>query len=55
MTLLIKDAICYIDGKFKKSSVLIKDGLIHSLGVSISFGNIDASGLGADVDVCALL
>lgn len=41
MTLLIKDAICYIDGKFKKSSVLIKDGLIHSLGVSISFGNID--------------
>ncbi len=36
MTLLIKDAICYIDGKFKKSSVLIKDGLIHSLGVSIS-------------------
>lgn len=41
MTLLIKDAICYLDGKFKKSSVLIKDGLIHSLGVSISFENID--------------
>lgn len=41
MTLLIKDAICYIDGKFKKSSVLIKDGLIHSLGISISFENID--------------
>lgn len=41
MTLLIKDAICYIDGKLKKSSVLIKDGLIHSLGVSVSFGKID--------------
>ncbi len=41
MTLLIKDALCYIDGKFKKSSVLIKDGKIHSLGVSISFENID--------------
>ncbi len=41
MTFLIKDAICYLDGKFKKSSVLIKDGLIHSLGVSISFENID--------------
>lgn len=41
MTLLIKDAICYIDGKLKKSSVLIKDGLIHSLGISVSFGKID--------------
>lgn len=41
MTLLIKDAICYIDGIFKRSNVLIKDGFIHSLGVSVSADNID--------------
>lgn len=36
MTLLIKNALAYIDKKFKKSDVLIKDGKIHSLGISIS-------------------
>lgn len=41
MTLLIKNALCYTDKCFKKLDVLIKDGLIQSLGVSISFDNID--------------
>lgn len=41
MTLLIKNALCYIDKAFKKQDVLIKDGLIHSLGVSISFDGVD--------------
>ena len=42
MTLLIKNALVYKSDKFEKSDVLIKDGIIHSLGVSVSFdGNID--------------
>lgn len=35
MTLLIKNALTYIDKTFKKSDVLIMDGKIHSLGISI--------------------
>lgn len=41
MTLLIKNAVCYIDKAFKKQDVFIKDGIIHSLGVSLSLDNID--------------
>lgn len=41
MTLLIKNALAYIDKTFKKSDVLIKDAKIHSLGISISSDNID--------------
>lgn len=42
MTLLIKNALVYKSDKFEKSDMLIKDGIIHSLGVSVSFdGNID--------------
>lgn len=41
MTLLIKNALCFIDGKFKKSDVLIKQGLISDLGVSVSCDNAD--------------
>ena len=41
MTLLIKNALAYIDKTFKKSDVLIKDGKIHSLGISISSDNVD--------------
>lgn len=41
MTLLIKNALCYINNEFQKSDVFIKDGLIKSLGVSISCDNID--------------
>ncbi len=41
MTLLIKNALTYIDGKFEKSDVLIKDDVIHCLGVSVSQNNLD--------------
>ena len=41
MTLLIKNALAYIDKKFKKSDVLIKDGKIHSLGISIFSDSAD--------------
>lgn len=41
MTLLIKNALTYINKTFKKSDVLIKDGKIHSLGISISSENVD--------------
>lgn len=39
MTLLIKNALVYINKTFKKSDILIKDGRIHSLGISISSAN----------------
>ncbi|MDE5985174.1 MAG: dihydroorotase [Eubacterium sp.] len=41
MTLLIKNALTYIDKTFKKSDVLIMDGKIHSLGISILSDNVD--------------
>lgn len=41
MTLLIKNALSYVDNSFKKLDVFIKDGLIQSLGVSISSCNAD--------------
>jgi len=41
MTLLIKNALTYIDKTFKKSDVLIKDGRIHSLAVSILSESVD--------------
>lgn len=41
MTLLIKNALTYIDKTFKKSDVLIKDGKIYSLGISVFSDNID--------------
>lgn len=41
MTLLIKNALTYKGNKFKKSDVLIKDGIIHRLGISISSFNVD--------------
>ena len=41
MTLLIKDALCFIDGKFQKSDVLIVDDLIHSIGISVSGNKAD--------------
>lgn len=41
MTLLIKNALTYIDKTFKKSNVLIKDGKIHSLGISVFSDNVD--------------
>lgn len=41
MALLIKNALAYIDKTFKKSDVLIKDGKIHSLGISISSDDVD--------------
>lgn len=41
MTLLIKNALTYVDKIFKKSDVLIKDGKIHSLGISIFSDNVD--------------
>lgn len=41
MALLIKNALAYIDKTFKKSDVLIKDGKIHSLGISISSNDVD--------------
>ncbi|MCM1284572.1 MAG: dihydroorotase [Acetobacter sp.] len=36
MTLLIKNALTYKGNAFKKSDVFIKDGIIHSLSISIS-------------------
>lgn len=41
MTLLIKNALTYIDKTFKKSNVFIKNGKIHSLGISILSDNAD--------------
>lgn len=41
MTLLIKNALTYIDKTFKKSDVLINDGRIHSLAVSILSESVD--------------
>ena len=41
MTLLIKNALSYVDNSFKKLDIFIKDGLIQSLGVSISSCNAD--------------
>lgn len=41
MTWLIKNALTYIDKTFKKSDVLIKDGRIHSLAVSILSESVD--------------
>ncbi len=41
MTLLIKNALTYIDKTFQKSDVLIKDGRIHSLAVSILSESVD--------------
>lgn len=41
MTLLIKNALTYIDKTFKKSDVFIKNGKIHSLGISILSDNAD--------------
>lgn len=41
MTLLIKNARTYIDGQFKKSDVLVKDGIINSLGTTISSDGVD--------------
>lgn len=41
MTLLIKNALTYLDKTFKKSDVLIKDGKIHSLGISVSCDTAD--------------
>lgn len=41
MTLLIKNALTYIDKTFKKSDVLIMDGKIHSLGISILSDKVD--------------
>lgn len=48
MTLLIKNALAYIDGVFKKSDVLIENGKIKSLGITISSNN------GADKVIDAL-
>lgn len=41
MTLLIKEALVYSGDKFEKSDVLIKNGMIHSLGISISSNGAD--------------
>lgn len=41
MTLLIKDALCFIDGEFQKSNVLIADDIIHSIGISVSCNKAD--------------
>lgn len=41
MTLLIKDALVYMGDMFKKSDVLIKDGIIHSLAVSVCENDVD--------------
>ena len=41
MTLLIKNALIYKGSGFEKSNVFIKDGIIHSLTVSISDINAD--------------
>ncbi len=48
MTLLIKNALTYKGNVFEKSNVLIKNGLIHSLGISVCENDahrvIDAKG-----------
>ncbi len=41
MTLLIKNALAYIDKKFKRSDVLIVNGKIHSLGISVPCNKAD--------------
>lgn len=41
MTILIKDALCYMNECFKKQDVLIKDSKINSLGASISSNGVD--------------
>ncbi len=41
MTLLIKNALTYVDKTFKKLDVFIQNGKIHSLGISISSINAD--------------
>ncbi len=41
MTLLIKNALVYTNKSFKKSDVLIKNGRIHSLGISILSDSVD--------------
>lgn len=41
MTLLIKNALAYIDNVFKKSDVLIENGKIKSLGIAISSNGAD--------------
>jgi dihydroorotase len=41
MTLLIKNAITYLDKSFKKTDVLIHNGRIHSLGITISSHSAD--------------
>lgn len=41
MTLLIKNAIAYVDRVFKKSDVLIENGKIKSLGIAISSNGAD--------------
>ena len=41
MILLIKNSLAYIDKTFKRSDILIKDGKIHSLGISVLSNNVD--------------
>lgn len=41
MTLLIKNALCYIDDKIKKSDVLITDGFITEISSTISLNGAD--------------
>ncbi len=41
MTLLIKNALCYIDDKIKKSDVLINDGFITEISSTISLNGAD--------------
>lgn len=41
MRTLIKNALVYTGGKFKKSDVLIADSVIHTLGISISQSGVD--------------
>lgn len=41
MTLLIKNALAYMDNVFKKSDVLIENGKIKSLGITISSNGAD--------------
>ncbi len=41
MTMLFKDALVYSGGKFECKSVLIKNSVIHSIGVSISENGVD--------------
>ena len=41
MRLLLKNAVVFIGGKFKKSDVLIENSKIHSLGISIPEDGVD--------------